>query len=806
MKKRWFKRLTACVLAGALVFNFSALSAFAADSAQGKYVSNVFIAYGKTEEDAAKWLTQNGWEPVPGDFNAGKASFFDNNKLQDQNVAAVMGIKRTDKADEAITDMAVMNMKGGYSLPAYESLIKEKKAQIDEIINDLMPAIHEYRANKNSEGSEIGEKRAQTAYEMLNKYTDGDPEGEYAVHDTGKRLGDLLATDTMQEGNESGLDLQQLMLESSGPAMLTVEMLLALGTDTAEDTWLQRASGLTGDALSENLEKYVPEAAGQDVAASAAVQYLNGKFADTAVLLAEQWEDVHEEILWFESYNDQNGLWKKDKESDDAYTKRLMAHFKALEGSDSDNGDRDHYYQISVLYNKMYDIPYEGEWGETLGDFLNPAGDDAFAYVPENYLPLAAGLSEGQRACLEFVSFEAMLSLGIGTPEEVGKLLPDVKKLLGDAVEMDIYAGVNRAIFRSGVALTNEALMEQNAGRGQAFDQLWSNSGIIAWAVNAGAILGAVTLVTGGIMTAKGYTAAYTTEEIAGFKQSYDTARTTYYNHIHQVENGDAVIKGSIVDNYTDKMLEYENAQKAQKVTGMGTAGRWMMGIGGALMIGAAIVKGVQMYQYYQRTFTPIPTMIVDESDIVTYLTDDNGKPLLDEKGDQKKNIDFKDYEYYQAVSCNRPEVGEIGDWQDGVKEYQDHGCYNVADLNADMGQEWLALYATKSENKGYPILADSLTLQYGSGEMPAGCSQALHLFTYTNAQDLGDTAWAFNNDKKGVYFFWNSDENAYPASAASAFSTGHMAMGIAIGLAVGILGATLALYPKRKREEAPEL
>jgi hypothetical protein len=202
---------------------------------------------------------------------------------------------------------------------------------------------------------------------------------------------------------------------------------------------------------------------------------------------------------------------------------------------------------------------------------------------------------------------------------------------------------------------------------------------------------------------------------------------------------------------------------------------------------------------------TPIPRMIVDESDIVTYLTDEKtGKPLLDENGKQKKNIDFNTYEYYTAVKCNRPDVGEIGDWQDGVSDYKDpeHYCFDIADLNADMGQEWIALYTVKSQDKGDPILADSLTLQYGSSKTPKGCTKPLHLFTYTNAVDLGDTAWAFNNDKKGVYLFWDADTNAFAADAASAFSGGQLALAGIGGLILGIAGATLVLNKKRKEDE----
>ena len=254
-------------------------------------------------------------------------------------------------------------------------------------------------------------------------------------------------------------------------------------------------------------------------------------------------------------------------------------------------------------------------------------------------------------------------------------------------------------------------------------------------------------------------------------------------------------------------MTGFKQAQKdLDKARGynVSTAGRWMMGIGGAILIGAAVVKGIQMWKYYQRTMKPIPRMIVDESDIVTYLTDDSGKPLLDDKGNQKKNIDFNTYEYYTAVKCNRPDVGEIGDWQDGVSDYKDpeHYCFDIADLNADMGQEWLALYTVKSSNKGDPLLADSLTLQYGKKDMPEGCTKGLHLFTYTNTLDLGDTAWAFNNDKKGVYFFWDVDENAFAADTASTFGTGQMALAGIGGLILGIAAATLISGKKRKKDE----
>ncbi len=799
MKTRWITKMLSLVLAGAMTVCLTtagtSVRAYAEETEGGKYVSDVFIAYGKNEDKAAKWLTENGWEPVEGDFNAGKASFFDDNKLQDQNVAAVMGIKRTDDKNNAITDMAVMNMKGGYSIPEYEKLLEEKKAEINEFINNYMVVIEEYRANLNKNSRAFGRKRADLAYKMLNKFYDGDPEDPVAVHDTGMKLGDLFKQQTMQEGNESGGDLEQLILESSGPALLVMETFLAFGADPADDTWLERASGLTGDELSENLPKYVPEAEGRDVADSEAYMYLNEKYGDTAAELAVQWTDINDQMVWFEQYCDDNKLWPGKREFGWTYENRLRKYFKNLMAQDAEEGtlQMNQFFNSRTLYNNLYEIPYEGDWGSTLGDFFNPADEEYYNPEEDGFLPMAAGLSDGQRAAMDFLSLQMLLTIGFGDFQAVETVLPDIEELFGDETELSIYTGVNREAFRGGVAITSEALMDQNAGKGQAFDKIWDNTGIVAITSYVAAAVGTVSVVAGAVMYFK-LTGEYAADPLK-IQYAYDSLKT-----------GKSLLKSS--DTWMQNMGQAEiktaNAQIEEAYAYRG-AGRWFLGIGGAILVAAAIVKGVQMWKYYQRDMTPIPRMIVDESDVVTYLVDDDNNPILDENGNQKKTIDFKTYEYYTAVKCNRPDVGEIGDWQDGVSDYKDpeHYCYDIADLNADMGQEWLALYTVKSKDKGDPILADTLTLKYGKNkDLPEGCTTGAHLFTYTNVLDLGDTAWAFNNDKKGVRFYWGVDENAFAADTASAFSRGQVALAGFGGLILGIAGATLVLKKKRREDE----
>ncbi|MCR4643948.1 MAG: hypothetical protein K5695_00875, partial [Oscillospiraceae bacterium] len=67
---------------------------------------------------------------------------------------------------------------------------------------------------------------------------------------------------------------------------------------------------------------------------------------------------------------------------------------------------------------------------------------------------------------------------------------------------------------------------------------------------------------------------------------------------------------------------------------------------------------------------------------------------------------------------------------------------------------------------------------------------------------DLGDEAYAYDNDMNGVYFFWDTDSNAYTASS---FTTGQLALAGIGGLAVGILGASVVMFATKKRKDVPE-
>ena len=792
MKTHFTNRFLSCLMAVVMVFTiFSAPALAAGNDGNGKYLKDVYIAYGETKEEAESWMRDTGWEPFA-DLNDGKTS----NAPGFANAVAVLGIKRTNDPGEAITDMAAMNMNGGYSFDDYEALVAQKKTDITEFINTFVPALNEYRDNYNSKGSEGGKKRAQQAHDILNKFYDGDPNGEYAVNDTGKPLGDLLLNKTKTEIGDDAYnalsaeqklntaDLQQIILESSGPAVQSIEQALALATDTAETSWLDRLNGLSGEGLVERIAEFAPETAGQDLAPSAALSLLAAAFEDYAKVLAAEWIDVHEDILWYETYCAENALLPEDGEDDEAFSARFENYFNDLKENDEDRylSESNRFTRVSSYYDKIWEIEYAGDWGTTLYDFFCP--EDENAYYGDKYeyfAPLAAVLSDGQRAALEFLSLSTLLKLGMNNDDAMETDFPSVDSLFKDEKDkalgsISIYSGINRAIFRKGVALTSKALQEKAMGR-DPYDLLWDEKGLFNIMSYTLFVSSAVFLVGGAASAIYG--------AVANLNAQLAEAAT----------EGNLLRQG-INPQTSAEYIRLTN--KTQTFASMNVAGKWVFGVGAALMIIAAVLKGVQLHYYYNRTFSKIPVMIVDEADIVSYTTDDAGR--------QVQNINFDQFAYYEVVKCNRQIIGVNSDAQGGVSDYKEWGCGDAADINADVGKQWLAMYVNRSAAKGDPILADSLRLEKGTASHPEGYAKWLHMFGAPNVLKIDDEQYCYRSDNNGMYLYWQGDENAFEDTdaTATAFNAGYFALSGVGGLALGIAGTALVTGRKKKEREDP--
>jgi hypothetical protein len=184
-----------------------------------------------------------------------------------------------------------------------------------------------------------------------------------------------------------------------------------------------------------------------------------------------------------------------------------------------------------------------------------------------------------------------------------------------------------------------------------------------------------------------------------------------------------------------------------------------------------------EMKEYYNVAFTPMPRYIIDEKDLIGYNS----------KGE--KIVLKNQSAYYKLVESNRNESAEM---------FKVLGT--GADMNGDVGKQWLALYAVKKDLM-QPILADSLKVVVDSTEIPAGYETGIHMFGTEAAFNLNSSLYDWNNDAASVYVYFKTDENEASTTGTS-FSGGALAISGGAGIVLGAAVTALAMKSKRKKED----
>ena len=121
---------------------------------------------------------------------------------------------------------------------------------------------------------------------------------------------------------------------------------------------------------------------------------------------------------------------------------------------------------------------------------------------------------------------------------------------------------------------------------------------------------------------------------------------------------------------------------------------------------------------------------------------------------------------------------------------------------------QWLSLYSVKYEN-GMPILADSLKVKMGKGDMPEGYTTGIHRFGEQNAFNLTSKLYCYNDPNDGTYVYFKNDTATVKdlSTTGSAFSGGSLALGTVIGLILGgvvtFAIVTIINKTKKKKEQA---
>jgi hypothetical protein len=735
MFKKFLKATLSVVLSIAMCL-VVCTGAFAASSEKNKYIKEIFLSYGNSDAEAKSYLTDNGYEVLDYNLNEGA------DDIVSKKRSVYLGYKTTSDADEAITDMKLMNMKGGYSVQDYQMLLDEQKDNIQLFLNNFIIAINEYRNNYNNEKG-----RAVAAHDLLNIiYED----------DTQQYMGDLLLNKIKEEYTDdewSALsadeqskvaDMTTILMQGNANMILIVEEIIALATDEGDDLWLDRYS------IAKSYDDMIDELVENNgITAAEAAKKLSAEYDEDAKIIASKFDDYK---TYLEKYSGASVQFTSTEEEYEAFK------------NNNDDVTVANWYTAGTHYEILAAMKIDDV---SLIDLITSDEYDVENKDRTMLYPLVSVLTKGQRACLNFLSMYQIVSCGINGDEAMQEAIEKIDMESLKKNNSSIYEGVDRTIFSGDVALTNEALRLQVSSGKEAVKgatDYISTTSIIFYSLFGASLI--ATAVSWGLSnTWKSTAESLKASAKALMPQRADYAEATfnsatatdYYNAQYAIDQYD--IKINAIDN---ESANYVTWSKAFRYAGIA-----LTCITIALMVVSLWSTYNDLQEYYNVAFTPIPVHMVDQS------TDE---------------IDEKVYTYYNPVKCNRIEKNMV---TDSNKLLEDYG-----DLNGDVGKEWVALYTTTDKAAGDPITAKFL-VQYENTNIPND-TVALSMFGESVAQNLTNkkSGYTYSDGKNGIYLFYGTDTSIF---AGSVFTNGTY---ILCGVCITVLCCVATFFIGRKTEK----
>ena len=728
-------KLLSLLLAVLTLFSVLPITAFAAEKTE--YIKEVRISTAATEDAAKQWLIENGYQVL--DFNLNQKSNGD---------AVYLGYITTTNPKEAITDMAVMQMNGGYSFAEYEELLEQQREDIGDMIALLEVTLDEARENLAN-----GVKNAEDAKRILNFFVEDD---------SGIPLGDFIL-----DAQRSRDDLVKIFLEGNSNITAIIYYMLAWAcTDYGEDTnWLAKLESV------QPYGEYDPH------------DY------DAIIMDAfEHFASLGENLYTYED--------KYMQLTDDLELVETMTPEELTDYFPED------YQEYATLYLVLGEYKYGNG---TARDFFMQDPDELDL---EDLYPVLSAMTPGQRTISAFIGFAPLIYFSQASEESAAEYLDDCRAQFA-AYNIDaglsVYYGVDRSLFNEGgVALTNASLRE-SASTG---DNSWFSDDNIDKTLNTAlkliggaiGISGFTTGIAGRVLASQ---AGKTARAFKMLEQSmgadcyllgqerkvmlamqdemyakYNVSNMDDFKVLAQTDDlimADYQKLGSKkinLDSAWDTFDHYANkrADDVYKTVKKGAMKKFAIVQGVAIGINLILLGvrlGIKLYNYYNdREYAVIPRIIVDEIE-----TD-------------KDNYYVR---YYAALDQN-------GDF---------------ADLNAWYGQRWNAFYTSKDEDAGDPILASGLVAKLKSSSMPTAQSYGVHYFGETGACNLN--RYLLRSTAPAIYMFFTRDHSlratasAFSRGTVITFASIGLVGGIAIG-GFGVIGAEKLKLKKKKEEPATDV
>ena len=226
MKKKVWSKIVSLVLVIATLVTTLPLTIFAEeikDEVQLEpemYIKDVILVQGKTKDEASRVITNKGYQFLDHNLNEGTGGD-----------GIWLGFLATTDPNEAIYDMKIMNMKGGFTRTTMEEALAKQESAFAEMARDLKYLIDEF-ALAYREGSDP----AKSAYRALNFFRM--VEGETALSEE-NGLGYHFVNGSMTLSK-----ITEMLLFCDPIIVDTVIKLLTMGIQARGGNWLRELSDM----------------------------------------------------------------------------------------------------------------------------------------------------------------------------------------------------------------------------------------------------------------------------------------------------------------------------------------------------------------------------------------------------------------------------------------------------------------------------------------------------------------------------------------------------------------------------------
>ena len=768
--KKLFKSIIATILVVSMLLATSVV-VFADSSIQEEYVSDLRLIYADTYEEAKLVLSDSkleGYKILNNNLNANSGK---------QGVW--LAYKTTTNIDESITDVAVIQMGGGYNAANYQAMIEQSRGEYEAMGEIYLDAI-EYFA----EAYDAGNFLAEAAYRQLNFYAGLDKYKE-------TRLGDLFVDGVLKK-----TDLATLFFEGNAKILDNVRSLIAMGVSYNEDG-------------THYLEK-VGEMAEQ---MGSTIEY-NKEYNDLSQFIAPvitTFKTMFEELAAYEAE-----LNYADEELTDVEIK---------------------YAEYKAIADRMRAIRYLD--GKTLYDFCMDYSVNKNDYT--SIYPLAAALNEGQIAMTKVYHYYDVVRYSMSdSPEEViDQEISELEKTYKDE-PLNVFLGVDRDIYDQTFALTTaayraDAYTDSNSLTEALFgSDTWRETtkelaigalgvGLSVWAIVRTAKGGfgvpkeaAAEMVRNGIKNAedKAHAAAeaLATETMESWGQTYNDIIENFYtgysmfNENYVIENWDDLDFGGKIDGVKAILYEhYGFTASNDDINALHEiSGEYLGKLKSKLDSGlSSAKKSVGLSVYGGRIFTGLLYIAGAASLAYSAISlykqiNDHYHPKYDEipmaMVDLVKTVDGDRYIKYDVVLDTKLQDGE----------------YHAADLNAFEGERWNALYYTKNSEAGMPLLAD-FEISNSNNSADKGYSP-VHRFGEVVCYDLNK--YNFSSKSDTIFVSIRQSENLksdyadVPDIVGAIIGEGFWALAGCLGVVIGAGGTILTnrfLNKKKSKENGTD-